>query len=440
MDSLYRYEIERIERERERREKEIFEKTPNKCKGNDKRYISLMSSISHTYGNVLAWFQQYMLSLVPENTFKTIHVSSKIAHRQIRSTNHEFLKKSKPMIIFRPRIADMNEERFLKGTPMIEKQYGLYSTWGNSTLQPFMDDPKHDISVKFQQNRSVMNIDVTMIFTTLLAQMDFVHYLQNAIVWGGDNFISTCLEGYLPEDMLKIISDLSEVPLYDKDGSSKEFVEYMNNNSNMPVTYKLSGASGNKEFYRYYATDISTIFQDLSWDDGEKEGHIMKSYQITFSVRLEFFTTGFYYIFNDNIYDLKLPSTPYTEDGRIIPVFTDIFAKEDLNLQPGWHIFNQASCRLEVPKDKVNIKEMFNRSILKAIEYHQENGLPLVEFLDIKIRRQGFLIREGKDYKIDYKDLVVYFNNNSTYYTYKILICINIGYINDMMKTIYKLK
>ena len=180
---MYRYEIERIERERERREKEIFEKTPNRCKGNDKRYISLMSSISHTYGNVLAWFQQYMLSLVPENTFKTIHVSSKIAHRQIRSTNHEFLKKSKPMIIFRPRIADMNEERFLKGTPMIEKQYGLYSTWGNSTLQPFMDDPKHDISVKFQQNRSVMNIDVTMIFTTLLAQMDFVHYLQNAIVF-----------------------------------------------------------------------------------------------------------------------------------------------------------------------------------------------------------------------------------------------------------------
>ena len=436
---MYRYEIERIEKERERHEKELFE-TPNQLKGEDKRYVSLMSSISHTYGNVLAWFQQYMLSLVPENTFKTIHVSSKIAHRQIRSTNHEFLKKSRPMIIFRPRIGDMSEERFLKGTPLIEQQYNIYSTWGKSTLQPFMDDPKHDICVKFQQNRSVMYVDVIMIFSTLLAQMDFVHYLNNAIVFNADNFISTCLEGYLPEDMLKIISDLSGVPLYDEDGSSKEFVEYMNNNSNTPVTFKLSGASGNKEFYRYYATNISTIFQDLSWDDGEKEGHVMKSYQINFSVKLEFYTTGFYYIYNDNILKINLPKTPYAEDGKIIPVYTDIFAKEDLNLQPGWHIFNQASCRLEIPHDTISFKEMFNQSILTAIKYHQDNGLPLVEFLDIKVRRQGFLIREGIDYKIDYKNFKIYFNNNTTFYTYKILICVNIGYINDMMKTLFKLK
>ena len=58
----------------------------------DKRYINMMTSMSHTYGNVLAWAQKYVLDIMPENTFKTIHVNSKIAHRQLRSTSHEFLK------------------------------------------------------------------------------------------------------------------------------------------------------------------------------------------------------------------------------------------------------------------------------------------------------------------------------------------------------------
>ena len=435
---LYRYEIEKIEREKERRYQEMST-VPNQYRGPDKRYVSLMSSMSHTYGNVLAWFQQYMLSYMPENTFKTIHVNSKIAHRQIRSTSHEFLKKTKPMIIFRPRIAGIDEERFLKGTPLIERQNDLYSTWGSTALQPFFTDHTKDLQIKFQQNRSVMYVDVVMIFSTLMNQIDYVHYLQNSIVWGKDYMVPTCLESYLPQEMLKIISDLSGVPLYDENNGTREFVQYMEQHSDTPVTYKLQGSTGDKEFYRYYATDINVIFQDLSWDDGEKVGHIMDSYQINFSVKLEFFSTGFYYIFSDKIFDLKLPViTP--EESKVIPVFTDILTKEDLNLRPGWHLFNRASCRLEKEFDTINIKEMFNKSILATVKYHQENGLPLFEFLDIKVRQQGKLLREGMDYRIDYHTFDIHFNNKSTFYTYRILICINIEYINDMMKTIYNLK
>lgn len=440
MKYLYRYEIERIEREKERREKEIFESVPNDKKGPDKRFVSMMTSMSHTYGNVLAWFQNYMLSLIPENTFKTIHVNSKIAHRQLRSTNHEFLKKSKPMIIFRPRIGDMNDERFLKGTPLVEKQNDLYSTWGKTELQPFLEDPKHDLNVKYQQNRSVLYVDVIMIFSTLMTQIDFVHYLENVIVWNADYFIYTCLESYLPQEMLKIISDLVHIPLYDENNSTREFLRYLNQNTTSPITYKLQGSSGNREFYRYYGTSVNLIFQDLNWDDGEKVGQIMNSYQISFSARLEFYSTGFYYIFSDKIYDLKLPKIPFSEDNKVIPIFTDILTREDLNLQPGWHLFNRAMCRLDVEYDTVNIKELFNKSILAAIEYHQKNGLPLVEFLDIKIRRNGKLMREGIDYKIDYDTFDVHFNNKVVYYTYNILICTNVEYINDMIKILFKLQ
>ena len=73
------------------------------------------------------------------------------------------------------------------------------------------------------------------------------------------------------------------------------------------------------------------------------------------------------------------------------------------------------------------------------MEYHHKNGLPIIEFLDIKIRRQGELLLEGKDYYIDYDKMDVYFHNDSTYYTYKIIINLNVEYINGLIKELYHL-
>ena len=62
------------------------------------KYISLMSSMSYTYGNVLAFMQKWIMDLFPKDMFKTVHVNSKIAHRQLRSTEHEYIKKMKPIL------------------------------------------------------------------------------------------------------------------------------------------------------------------------------------------------------------------------------------------------------------------------------------------------------------------------------------------------------
>ena len=38
----------------------------------------------------IAFIQKWLVDLFPEDYFKTYHVSSKIAHRQLRNTNKEF--------------------------------------------------------------------------------------------------------------------------------------------------------------------------------------------------------------------------------------------------------------------------------------------------------------------------------------------------------------
>ena len=439
--SMYRYQREALEKQQDRNRGYNPDKVCPPHLSQDKRYISLMGSMSHTYGNALAFMQNHIINLFPKDLFKTIHVNSKIAHRQIRSTGYEYTKKTKPMIIFRPRIADVNDERFLKGTTLIERHGDLYSTWGSTNLQPFMNDPEHDISVKFQLNRSILYMDVVLIFSTLMQQIDYVHYLQNAIRLNIPHSLHTCFESYLPQEMLKIISDISGVPLYDEDNSTRTFLKYMEGNSAYPITYKLQGSSGTREFYRYYPVNIDTIIGDLQWDEGEKSGHVMSQYQISFTVRMEFNSTGFYYIFSDKLFSeyYNLPQT-YPEDTSIIPVFTDIILKEDFNLQPGWRLYNSASCRLSSKTEEICIDELLNNSIRKVLEYHRKNGLPFLEFLDIKIRRQGELLQSIKDYTIDYDTLNVTFTDPSIYHTYKFLICVNVEYVNELIKTIYNLK
>ena len=258
------YLYERLQHEKNIREKQLkFQVPPEPDINKEKRFVALMTSMSHTYGNALAFMENWVLDMFPKDEhgnsmFKTIHVNSKIAHRQLRSTNKEFLKKSKPMIIFRPRIASYDEERFLQGTSLTTRQADIFPIWGGGNLMPFIDDPKHDISVKFQLNRVVFYIDVIIILETLMEQIDYRHYLENAIRWDQPFNIRTALESYIPQDMLSILGECCDVPLYDGNKSISTFLEYMNGHSAYPITYKFRGASGTKEFFRYYPATIET--------------------------------------------------------------------------------------------------------------------------------------------------------------------------------------
>ena len=88
------------------------------------------TSASHTFGNVTAYIENWLINLFPKDTFKTIHVSSKAGHRQLRSTPKEFLKKQRPMFIIRPRIEWDPGEIFLSGSLLTERLIDQYFRMG----------------------------------------------------------------------------------------------------------------------------------------------------------------------------------------------------------------------------------------------------------------------------------------------------------------------
>ena len=410
----------------------------NLVDGTPIKHVELMSSASHTYGNAIAFIENWIINLFPEDFFKTIHVNSRIAHQQIRNTPHEYNKRMKPIFAISPRV-DFDDSRFLEGTPLIQRRSNLYSTYELGSLMPFFDDPAKKISVKYQLNRTVMYADVVIIFSTKMEQMNYMSYLQNATMFDIPMNLKSCFESYLAPELLEMISNTVGIPIYDEDGTTYTFLKYMNSHSQFPITHKLQGSRNKKEFYRYYPVTIDTLLNNLNFDDGDKVGQITTNYRITFSVRMEFFSTGFYYLFSNECVPIK--QRDLGDSSVIIPNYTDVLLKEDLHLENGWDLFTNVSFQLDKPNDEIEFDEIINISIKEAVKYHIQNSLPLIDLIDVKIRKQGKLLFEGKDYTVDFERFVVKFNNKDVkYYTYSMYISINILYLNTLIKQIFNLK
>lgn len=404
------------------------------------KYVMALSSTAHTYGNVLATLQHWALDVFSKVDFKTVHVNSHIAHSQIlRTPPQSHIKKAKPMILFSPRI-EYDEDTFLKGTLITEKRGGLHTTGTNGVveLKPFFYDMNNNVSIVFTETRRCMMLDVIVQFDTLIEQLNYMDFLKNELDWNRPFDINTWLESYISTELLSMLSEVSGVPIYNElDHTVTDFLNYMNSNSNYPVTYKIMGCTGKDEFYRYYQTNILTTLTNLNKNDGENVNHIMTNYNITFTIRAEFWSPGLLYLMSDRIKDNQ---TIMPTDSTLIPVFADVFLLEDLNLAPGWHVYGHASYILDKANDSVSYSNLIQQRVRDMIAYHMEKGLTTCNLIDVKVRRMGILMIEGRDYIVDYATNSVTFNNVEWGFdTYTVIVTVNDLYMNDMIKMLNNL-
>ena len=402
-------------------------------------YCLCETSAAHTFGNVVYQIQDWFMNVFPEKLFKTVHINSKLAHRQIAGVNSEFIKKTKPMIIFRPRVNWDDQDVFMNNTLMTERITDIYNSYAGTNLQNFIEDPRSKYRVKYLLNRQAMQIDVVMYFDTLIEQMNFMGFIKNAFRIDHPFFIETALESYLSTDMMKIISECSQVPIRDPEGSVKPFLDYLNARSAYPITYKMRGSTNSDEFFRYYPANIDTTITNLSADDGDRSGQIANNYQISLTIKAEFWTTGFYYIFSDKLRNHKRLTV--SSDTTLVPIFTDIINHEDFKLNNGWQMVSQTALKIDNGiEDSIDISPILNKSVRFAIKYHVDHGMPLNMLIGIKVRKQGKLMIQGMDYKMDWEHTKLTFYKCNPNFSYSVLVCVNVKYMNDLIKEICNLK
>lgn len=397
------------------------------------------TSASHTYGNVLATIEKWLIDLFPENLFKTVIASTTLVSRQIRHTPTQLRKKQLPIMVLVPRVIFGQEEnRFLGHTLMNDRYTNTHAVWGDGSLLPLAEDPRKKIYIHGHYNRAVMYVDVVLNFDTQAQQINYMSYIDNMLAVGHNKFIKAPLELYIPGEFCNLISRLCQIPVRDeKKESVYDFLTYMNTIWNYPITYKLKGGSNTDEFFMYYLADIDVVVQDPQPGPGVKDGQIRRGFDISFTVRCDFNTIGYFTL---NSPDLEKPIniTP-ADDGMVIPLFSDVINLQDFALPIGWKILSWPIFKLDYGSNKISIENVLNDSLRTVIDYHLKFGIPMDKFIKFQFRENGQILNDEAFY-IDWihRELIILQPNYRR--TYRLIITVSIDYINRLIKELYELE
>ena len=395
------------------------------------------NSASHTYGNVLSVVEKYILDLFPKDLFKTVTASTTLASRQITHTPSQLNKKELPMMVLVPRIMfGQDDNRFLSHTLINERRTNTHNLWGEGSLIPLAQDKRKRLYVHGHYKRAVMYVDVIMSFNTYPEQINWMSFIDNMIPVGHNQFIKAPLELFIPDEFCNLIGHAANIPVT-KDDSVYDFLTYLNSIWHHPITYKLKGGSNSDEFFMYYISDIDAVFQEPQAGAGIKDGQVKRNFEISFTVRCEFNTVGYFTLNSPNF---KKPVRIPTKDNlTIVPIFSDVINLNDFQLPVGWTILGWPIFKLALGENGISIDNILNDSLRATIDHHLKFGIPMDRFIKIQFRENGEILNDELFF-IHWANRKLTLTHPNTHRTYRLIISVSHEYINNLIKTLYSLE
>lgn len=398
------------------------------------------TSASHTYGNVLSVIEKYITDLFPPDLFKTVTASTTLASRQVNHLPSQLYKKENPIMVLVPRISfGQGDDRFLGNTLINSRVTNTHALWGDGSLLELGKDNMNGIFINGHYNRALMFVDIILSFNTYNEQMNWLSYLFNVVPIEHNQFVRAPLELLIPHNFCKLIANVAGVPINNQDDNSIcDFLSYMNTTFYHPITYKLKGGSNQDEFFMYYITDIDTVIQDPQAGPGVKDGQIRRNFDITFTVRCEFNTIG-YFTLNAPSIRHQVNIDNYDDNDAIIPMFSDVINLSDFHLPQGWMVLGWPIFKLDPNQSEISLEPILNQSLNSVIDYHLELGMRMDNFINIQFRENGRILNDEM-YWIDWHKRVLHIVNPDQHRTYRLLITVCQEYINNLVKEIYHLE
>lgn len=397
------------------------------------------TSASHTYGNVMAIIEKWLTDkLFPRDLFKTVMAATTLASRQMTHLPNQFRKKEFPVLTLMSRVVFGQEEnRFLGNTLINSRLTNTHALWGDGSLIPLAEDKQKRIYIHGHYNRAVMYVDVIMSFNTYSEQINYMSYLHNVVGVAHNQFIRSPLELYIPEGFCELISNNVNIPIKQKD-SVYDFLTYMNSIWYYPITYKLKGGSNSDEFFMYYITDIDTVIQDPQMGQGVKDGQIKRAFDISFTIRCDFNTIG-YFTLNAPKIKKQITINPNYDNESIVPIFSDVINLDDFQLPIGWIILSWPIFKLKHGENSISIDSILNDSLRIVIDYHLKMGIPMEKFIKIQFRENGQIL-SNELYYIDWARRMLILSKPDQRRTYRLIVTVSNDYINNLIKELYNLE
>lgn len=391
------------------------------------------TDIVHAVGNVTAIAMRYILDQFPPNTFATALPSTTIAHRQLRHTPKQIRTQAYPLCVVSPRVSLSGLDNRLAAGSFATTTWGPISNrfQNRSEMEKLFFDKRKGIEWRGKINRVVLFLDFVLSFQSIAEQLRWASYLINKIPMENCFFdIDTALELALPDGFLEETAKYANIPIRDETGSVARFVDYLNMHSVFPVSYRFSSGRHRDAFYTYYASSILCSITDFAYNNATKTNNLVESdCPITFTMRCEFNTIG--------LFDLSVPNPgPFsckapTDNGVVIPIFSDSFNDKDFPLLYGWEITMKPIVQLDWGETEVDISSCLDSSMKHIIDYHLEHNMSTDLFISVKLRENRTIINDG--YYVDWKNRKLIFTNAHYTHTYRMIIAVNKLYVNNWL-------
>lgn len=395
------------------------------------------TDMMHSIGNVMAVIQEFVVDLFPQKTFSTVIPSTQLAHRQLKHTPQQIRSQAYPMCLVQPRISLSGLDNRLAAGSFATTTWNTTSNrfQNRSEMPELFFDKQKKILWRGKINRTVVYLDFVLAFRSMAEQLNWASYLINKIPTDGGFFdIDTALEMAIPDGFLEETARYAGIPVKDEKGNVSKFVDYLNMNSEFPISYRFSSGRHKDAFYSYYSTSILCNMGELNYSNGTRSNNLVDSdFPITFTLRCEFNTIG--------MYDLCVPNPgPFMrlqpkQSSIAIPIFSDVWNEKDFPLLYGWQIQARPIIKMDFDEKEVYIGSSFGNALNEMIDYHLKNHLDVGLFLSVKLRENKCLIDDG--YYVDWKTRTLIFDNINYMHTYRLIIAVNKLYIQNMLKTMY---
>lgn len=383
----------------------------------------------------------YVKKYFTDEFFKHVHISTKLAYRQLTAfqSRAEFQKLHKPILILRPRIEINDDSKWFYGSTMMNRVYNARNPMEFANRVDLINDRQNGLSFQFMWNRSKIYYDVIIIVDSYNEQLNIASYLNNMIVPNTPFFIDTALESYIPKSMIYSIADYLKIDREDKSA----ILNYLNTNGNTPFTYKFKDGSGNDEFFSLYGTHIEAITSDLSIDDGAEKGLTTDTYTITFTLSLEFNAMGAYFL---SIRDNKpnyITCPPEVGTGKkdlLIPLFSIPLHEGLRDIPDGWKIVHAPSLLVtDTCKDETDISAVVDKALIEVIRYQRAMHLDQDLFVKFRLFAGYRELEHGKHFEIDLRDLnepKLIVHHGKPRMTYRLFVIVNNSYIHSITSDI----
>ena len=297
-------------------------------------------STTQAYSLCVEFMKRWFLSKFPQDTFKSVYVEGKNIYDDFRSLDKTaLLKRQKPALTITPSISwDFNNDN------VDSYPYGmdLYVQTGKFKESFFSYTPNNSY-MGIGMETILMPFNFRIKLETRAQQLDMYKFIKMACRVGFTCGEDVDLDFHLPYAlMIQIAKDngfktQSKKISEDKDEYEEiicnvpEFLRWLNKYSSLPFLYKFRALNGKNEFFLKMRNMYVHIRPDnLSADDGEREGQLSNNFTIEMSAEVRFPAPKMYAYYSDHAHKLQTvygtwyqPNGPvtscYTFKGAIIP-------------------------------------------------------------------------------------------------------------------------